>query len=1565
MKSFRKVLLIITVIALLCVLVACGENAGTGPTPGQGEQGSQGGEQGGGQGGQEQGGSNVKPLDTPYLVLDGEVAYWKPIENADGYEIELNGEGCGIFSETSYKLQAGDSLRVRAISGNPDKYEDSAFSNTVKYNEAAKEKLDTPMIKIDYTDGRQVFWESVDNATSYVCEIDGGESVIGGRRIGPYNFGTVVRVKARDNNGEYADSDYSESVTIGAMSDCTQVTDLSEYVGTYMTYEADQYVVVGEDNKVTICYSPNTDIGYTEEVEIFVKQEDEDTTILAKGDDYIEKVVRVSDEEAAFSFMNDTYYKLVAGNNFGDSEDVYGIYCNYENQDDYRFAELTQTTVIADGVSYNLYKFVDTFEDFGESFYEDFNGTFYYDNGKYIYLNFVEGLGGNDPDRFRFNERAYNIIKQATEIPNEKYVQSKDDYRLLLGDGDIIFLTYVKEDGKVYFNFDLGTGKPVRKSLWVMGKDYCYFSPTDENDFTTLKRVYVGEEQVSFGDSLYFNEIYESKLYNYFHTPSNNFVSADFVSTKLTSMITVDRYGQFLTKFGSNPTKTDFKVFDGRNGYTLLQINGKYYRFSFEHNEENNYRTEGIRITVNSSSGDSVERYCLMEDVSFDFNGTYRNNVDSIVLNKDGKLKYDNVEYQVVTIDGKKYARNDSTFKLIAKVDENYFQFVSEAQYSTSDLIEATIDEVLGDLDLSCAYGRVIWTDRAIYQGIFVSDNKVYYHYINASYEATLYKDASGKLTAIGTYFATYPASIVTNEDGEATIAIDGYECYKPKTVTIPDEYIGKRYYTFKDQDSNFLAQDTLYFAEVYDGSQDVKGLFVLNANDNNIVHTRRTYNYRILEDFDFLQETRFTKESEMSLVGNVYCDSDALNCAFEFRDDGSIMYNGNVYYEVKQATSVPSEYRGLYYDKYRRVIESIERDAVRTETSRVEILTYPETLSYVYFIENERGGRLYLKEFYQNTKYSQGGRNELDHPLRQLIGYDLVKLQETPDWLGNAFIKQGSYYTRFYNDLYDGFDSQWYDGHPHIDYFGFTFRAYNDVTYVRNVGGYSQSDSIINGNIDSRYISFSINNASALISQKNVKNRCYYYETDTKYCFVYQFPTEAIQICFEKTQLGPNVEKTAEFYILERTDIGNTEAPNNEYSLVLNHNDESTLKYVSIVNPTSLPDGMLGNYLLTRSRLSNVNGVYNTDLSKYHRVFKTSDGKFKFQELHMCNNSNLLGRWTYFDYDIKYDEATGRYLYGHYRTWTDNASMKIDAATDFEPVGELIYDNGTLTVKSFNARQSIMDGDSYVLVQNDSEYSKLVAADVNFASLGMVGKTYFGMDYNGGSLHTIVNVTSADTVNMYLNIGLLDFFDAKLILTSTVENAADNSVKYVGYLVSVDDETSVYIPIAITKYESGEIEFNFNYFENGIYSYDDFVITEVHESSVLKGVEGVVEFKSRAPQEGKELTETAIFDSENNTITFTIGDNYEGDNLQTHTVTTFYYNADDTMMYCIAGGRVFFFTFVNGKIETTWQVQFVERKLRGNGVAWFEFYVPEETEGGETSGEQTGEGVTSGETNA
>ena len=84
------------------------------------------------------------------------------------------------------------------------------------------------------------------------------------------------------------------------------------------------------------------------------------------------------------------------------------------------------------------------------------------------------------------------------------------------------------------------------------------------------------------------------------------------------------------------------------------------------------------------------------------------------------------------------------------------------------------------------------------------------------------------------------------------------------------------------------------------------------------------------------------------------------------------------------------------------------------------------------------------------------------------------------------------------------------------------------------------------------------------------------------------------------------------------------------------------------------------------------------------------------------------------------------------------------------------------------------------------------------------------------------------------------------------------------------------------------------------------------------------------------------------------------------YVVTTFYYNADATMMYCFAGGRIFYFAYeADGTISTEYQRQYVI-SADGTEMQSFEFFVPkEDTEGGETSGEQTGEGETSGETNA
>ena len=83
------------------------------------------------------------------------------------------------------------------------------------------------------------------------------------------------------------------------------------------------------------------------------------------------------------------------------------------------------------------------------------------------------------------------------------------------------------------------------------------------------------------------------------------------------------------------------------------------------------------------------------------------------------------------------------------------------------------------------------------------------------------------------------------------------------------------------------------------------------------------------------------------------------------------------------------------------------------------------------------------------------------------------------------------------------------------------------------------------------------------------------------------------------------------------------------------------------------------------------------------------------------------------------------------------------------------------------------------------------------------------------------------------------------------------------------------------------------------------------------------------------------------------------------YVVTTFYYNADATMMYCFAGGRIFYFAYeADGKISTEYQRQYVVC-ADGTEMRSFEFFVPkEDTEGGETEGGESS-GEAGGETNA
>lgn len=79
-------------------------------------------------------GQKTKKLETPHVFLIDNIAYWQEVANASGYNVEINGDVTFVNSDvTSIELKAMDVIRVQAVSNNK-KFENSLFSNEIKYD---------------------------------------------------------------------------------------------------------------------------------------------------------------------------------------------------------------------------------------------------------------------------------------------------------------------------------------------------------------------------------------------------------------------------------------------------------------------------------------------------------------------------------------------------------------------------------------------------------------------------------------------------------------------------------------------------------------------------------------------------------------------------------------------------------------------------------------------------------------------------------------------------------------------------------------------------------------------------------------------------------------------------------------------------------------------------------------------------------------------------------------------------------------------------------------------------------------------------------------------------------------------------------------------------------------------------------------------------------------------------------------------------------------------------------------------------------------------------------------
>lgn len=159
--------------------------------------------------------SDPVKLTAPTVTLDGDTATWTAVENADKYEIDINGSLSYLASsQTSKKLADGDVFKVRAI-GDGKAYMTSDWSKIVTYTLEDNSNPDMPVYTVTWKSG------------STVLEVDYNVPM---GTIPTYNGATPT--KAADARYSYNFIGWSPAVT-EVMADVTYSAVFTEVTNSY------------------------------------------------------------------------------------------------------------------------------------------------------------------------------------------------------------------------------------------------------------------------------------------------------------------------------------------------------------------------------------------------------------------------------------------------------------------------------------------------------------------------------------------------------------------------------------------------------------------------------------------------------------------------------------------------------------------------------------------------------------------------------------------------------------------------------------------------------------------------------------------------------------------------------------------------------------------------------------------------------------------------------------------------------------------------------------------------------------------------------------------------------------------------------------------------------------------------------------------------------------------------------------------------------------------------------------------------------------------------------------